>query len=114
MLSEQGSDLVSSLANRLDFVNMQVLREFYATGQGFPNDTQPHVFSMLYMQMKSTQRISIGLEAFRKRLDFLVLVGLLEKVVRSNPASYHPIRGLEQSVRAVLKRFMLNNGLTHI
>ncbi len=112
--TDQRVDMVVSLAEKLDFINMQILRKFYATGQGFPNDTQPHVFSMLYMDMKSAQKIPIGLEAFRKRMDALVSMGLLGKVGRSNPASYHPVKGLEQSVRAVIRRFMLNNNLTHI
>lgn len=107
-------DKVLSFAEKLDFVNIQILRKFYATGESFPNDTQPHVFSMLYMEMKNTQKIQIGLEALRKRLDALVSMGLIKKIGRSNPASYHPVKGLEQSVRAVIKRFMLNNGLTHI
>lgn len=111
---QHGSDLVLSLAEKLDFVNIQILRKFYATGEGFPHDTQPHVFSMLYMDMKNVQKLQIGLEAFRKRLDFLVSMGLIKKVGRSSPASYHPVKGLEQSVRAVIKRFMLNNRLTHI
>lgn len=110
----KGLDNVLSMAEKLDFINIQILRKFYATGEAFPNDTQPHVFSMLYMDMKSVQRIPIGLEAFRKRLDALAGMGLLKKAERSNPASYHPIKGLEQTMRAVIKRFMMNNGLSHI
>lgn len=107
-------DRVLSFAETLDFINIQILRKFYATGLPFPHDTQPHVFSMLYSDMKSVHRIPIGLEAMRKRLDFLVGAGLLGKVAKSNPASYHPVKGLEQSVRAVIKRFMMNHGLTHV
>jgi len=107
-------DSVVSFANKLDFVNIQILREFYATGQSFPNDTMPHVFSMLYMEMRGSQRITVGLEAFRKRMDALVSIGLLKKVAKSSPACYHPVKGIEQSVRAVIKRFMMNNGLSHV
>ena len=110
----RGEDLVLSLAERLDFVNIQILRKFYATGEDFPNDTRPHVFSLLYMEMKDSQKIRIGIEALRKRLDGLVLMGLLQKIGRSNPTSYYPVKGLEQSVRAVIKRFVINNNLTHI
>ncbi|MBI4894385.1 MAG: hypothetical protein HY833_01465 [Candidatus Aenigmarchaeota archaeon] len=107
-------DKILNYAETLDFINIQILRKFYATGLAFPNDTQPHVFSLLYMDMKNVHRIPIGMEALRKRVDFLVSIGLLEKVERSNPASYHPVKGLEQSARAVIKRFMMNHGLTHI
>lgn len=110
----EGEDLVLSLAGKLDFLNIQILRKFYSTREVFPNDTRPHVFSMLYMEMRGEQKISIGNEALRKRLAFLVSSGLLEKVGRSNPASYHPVKGLEQTVRAVIKRFMMNNGLDDV
>ena len=113
-LMGQGQDVVFALAERLDFVNIQILREFYATGLPFPNDTQPHVFSMLYMDMRSSARIKMGLEAFRKRLDFLVSMGLIEKVARSNPASYHPVKGIQPSVSAVITRFMMNHRLSHL
>jgi len=112
--NQQIVDKIMGFAETLDFINIQILRKFYATGLAFPNDTQPHVFSLLYMDMKNVHRIPIGMEALRKRVDFLVSVGLLEKVERSNPASYHPVKGLEQSVRAVIKRFMMNHGLMHI
>lgn len=110
----EGEDPVLSLAEKLDFVNIQILRKFYATGEEFPNDTKPHVFSLLYMEMKSSQKIRVGVEALRKRVDGLVKMGLLEKIGRSNPASYHPVDGLEQTIRAVIRRFMLNNGLSYI
>ncbi len=110
----QNVDMILSLAQKLDFTNIQILRKFYATGEDFPNDTRPQVFSVLYMEMKNVHKISMGSEALRKRLDCLVSIGLLEKIGRSNPAVYHPVKGLEQSVRAVIKRFMLNNGLTHV
>ena len=112
--NQQVADKILNFAETLDFINIQILRKFYATGLAFPNDTQPHVFSLLYMDMKDVHKISIGMEALRKRVDFLVSVGLLEKVKRSNPASYHPVKGLAQSVRAVIKRFMMNHSLTHI
>jgi hypothetical protein len=108
------NDPILSLAEALDFVNIQILRKFYATGQAFPNDTQPHVFSVLYMEMKNFSKIQIGLEAFRKRLDSLTKMGLLKKVNRSSPACYQPIKGIEASIRAVIKRFLVNNGLQYI
>lgn len=107
-------DPIISLAEGLDFLNIQILRKFYATGQAFPNDTQPHVFSVLFMEMKMASKIQIGLEAFRKRLDILTKMGLLRKVARSSPACYQPVRGIEASIRAVIKRFMVNYGLQYV
>lgn len=114
VVSAAGNDSVLSFASRLDFINIQILRKFYATGEAFPNDTKPHVFPVLYMEMKNVNRIPMGTEALRKRMDSLVSMGLLSKVVRSNPACYHPVKGIEQSVRAVIKRFMMNHDLSHV
>lgn len=110
----QTEDKILDLAGRLDFTNIQILRKFYATGETFPNDTKPHVFSVLYMEMKNSQSIPIGVEALRKRMDSLVSAGLLLKIGRTSPACYYPVKGIEQSVRAVIKRFMMNNGLSHV
>lgn len=108
----QDEDLIFSLAQRLDFINIQILRKFYMTGRPFPDDTQPHCFAVLYMEMKSGSRVKMGPEAFRKRLDKLVSMNLLKKVGRTNPANYFPVKGIEQTVRAVVARFMMNNGLS--
>lgn len=105
-------DIIFSFAERLDFINIQILRKFYMTGREFPNDTQPHCFSVLYMEMKNNNKIRIGSEAFRKRLDKLVAMKLIKKVGRSNPANYFPVEGLEQTVRAIVSRFMINNSLS--
>ena len=104
-------DLIFALAERLDFVNIQLLRKFYMTGLDFPQDTQPHCFSVLYMEMKTIHKLRIGQEALRKRLDKLVSMNLIEKAGRTNPANYFPLKGNEQLVRAVITKFMMNNGL---
>lgn len=106
-------DTVVSLAERLDFVNIQILRKFYDTGMDFPKDTQPHCFTVLYSEMKTFHKVRIGVEAFRKRVDKLVSIGLLEKAGRTSPANYFPVRGYEHTIRAVIKRFMMNNGLSN-
>jgi len=110
--NQQSEDMVLLLAERLDFINIQILRKFYMTGREFPNDTQPHCFSILYMEMKTMHKVRIGSEAFRKRLEKLVKMKLVKKIGRTNPANYFPIKGLEQTVRAVIVRFMKNNGLS--
>jgi hypothetical protein len=102
---------VSMLAERLDFLDVQVLRKFYMNGKDFPFDTQPHCFPILYREMKTTQKIKIGSEGLRKRLDVLVGIGLLEKIKGSNPISYSPIIGKSGFVRGVITKFFLINGL---
>jgi len=110
--NQQSEDMILLLAEKLDFVNIQILRKFYMTGRDFPNDTQPHCFSILYMEMKTMHKVRIGSEAFRKRLEKLVKMKLVKKIGRTNPANYFPVNGLEQTVRAVITRFMKNNGLS--
>ena len=104
--------VINDLVERLDFLDVQILRKFYTTGKDFPLDTQPYCFPILYKEMKEVHRLKIGLEALRKRLDVLVRVGLLGKVSSSNPTNYIPAKGKEQFVRAVIMKFFLINGLT--
>jgi hypothetical protein len=105
-------DEVIELAETLDFTDIQILRKFYLTNKSFPNDTQPHCFPILYREMQANKQIKIGMEAFRKRLDNLVKLNLLEKVKHSNPTNYSPINGKEAFVRAIITRFFLINGLS--
>jgi len=102
---------VSNLVERLDFLDIQILRKFYMCGKEFPFDTQPFCFPILYQEMKTTQKIKIGLEGLRKRLDALVGLELLEKVRGSNPVSYSPTIGKSLFVRGVITKFFLINGL---
>ncbi len=102
-----------ALAERLDFLDVQILRKFYMTGRGFPNDCQPYCFPILFMEMRVNNKLTVGSEALRKRLDNLVGVGLIEKVSRTNPANYSPVRGSEQLVRAIITRFFMIHGLNN-
>mgnify|MGYP001571124009 FL=1 len=103
---------INFLAEKLDFLDIQLLRKFYSTGKVFPNDCQPYCFPVLYVELKVGRQIKIGLEALRKRLDNLVKLGLLLKVKNSNPANYYPLRGKERFLRAVIMKFFLINGLS--
>jgi len=97
---------------RLDFLDVQILRKFYSTGKEYPFDTQPHCFPILYKEMRDNNHLQIGPEALRKRLDNLVRVGLLGKIQNSNPTNYVPLTGKEQLVRAMIMKFFLIHGLT--
>lgn len=110
-LSEQISE-IDSIIDKLDFIDIQILRKFYTTGKEFPLDTQPYCFPLLYQELKTTQRLRIGREALRKRLNNLVNLGLLIKVRHSNPTSYTPVSGREMFVRSLIIRFFVIHGLT--
>ncbi len=103
---------ILELIERLDFLDIQLLRKFYVTGKKFPFDTQPHCFPILFKEMRDAHQIKIGIEALRKRLDVLVKFGFLEKIQKSNPTNYIPIKGREELVRGVITKFFLINGLT--
>ncbi|MFH1622996.1 MAG: hypothetical protein ABIA12_00535 [Candidatus Aenigmatarchaeota archaeon] len=100
------------LAEKLDFFDVQILRKFYMTGKDFPFDTQPFCFPILYREMKDNHRLKICQEAFRKRLDNLVVAGFLGKIRGSNPINYEPVRDKDKMVRAVITKFFLIHGLT--
>jgi hypothetical protein len=104
-------EVIAELVDRLDFLDVQILRKFYSTGKEFPFDTQPYCFPVLYKEMKEVHRLKIGLEALRKRLDNMVRFGFLEKVSNSNPANYMPVKGKEMLVRNMIMKFFLVNGL---
>ncbi|MBI4009837.1 MAG: hypothetical protein HY361_01400 [Candidatus Aenigmarchaeota archaeon] len=103
---------INFFAEKLDFLDVQLLRKFYSTGREFPNDCQPYCFPVLYTELKVNHQIKMGLEALRKRLDNLVMLELLVKVKNSNPTNYYPLRGKERFLRAVIMKFFLINGLS--
>lgn len=105
-------NVLVDFVDRLDFLDVQLLRKFYATGKDFPLDTQPHCFPILFKEMKDAHHLQIGPEALRKRLDNLVRVGLLNKIRNSNPTNYIPVIGKEQLIRAMIMKFFLMHGLT--
>lgn len=102
---------LDALVERLDFLDIQILRKFYMTGESYPFNSQPYCFPILYMEMKKSKQINIGMEALRKRLNGLVKLGLLEKIKHSNPTNYTPVQGKEEMVKSIINRFLLIHGL---
>ncbi|MFH0837133.1 MAG: hypothetical protein V1870_03315 [Candidatus Aenigmatarchaeota archaeon] len=100
------------IVEKLDFLDVQLLRKFYTTGKEYPFDTQPYCFPILYKEMRDAQHLKIGMEALRKRLDNLVKLNLLGKIKKSNPTNYEPIDGKEKVVRAIIMKFFVISGLT--
>ncbi len=112
-ISGQTSDQeIFALIDRLDLIDVIVLKKFYATGKDFPFDTQPYCFPILYKEMKENNNLKICMEALRKRLDVLVKAKLLEKINNSNPTNYIPINGKETFVRLLITKFFVLSGLT--
>ena len=100
------------LAEKLDFLDIQLLRKFYMNGKEHPLDLQPYCFPILYSEMKVNHKIKIGVEALRKRLNNMVRLDLLEKIKHSNPTNYGPLVDKSYFVRAVITKFFVINGLT--
>jgi hypothetical protein len=100
------------LIEKLDFLDIQILRKFYMTGKEFPSDSQPYCFPILFQEMKANHQLKIGMEALRKRLNNLVRMGLLEKVKKSNPTNYVPIKEKEKQVKIIIMKFFVIHGLS--
>ena len=95
---------VPALAARLDRADILLLREFYVTGQPYPDDTETHVLRLLADRVRrgngSLARLSYG--AIRRRLENLVSVGLLGRIAHTNPAAYYPLDWAAGPVRKII------------
>jgi len=111
-IEENPETSLLELAEKMDILDVQILRKFYTTSKEFPFDTQPYCFPILFKEMKETNNLKIGLEGLRKRLDVLVRLDLITKIKGSNPTNYVPVSGKEQFVRATIIKFFIINGLT--
>jgi len=97
---------VPALAARLDRADILLLREFYATGLPFPDDTTSHVLRLLADRVGRGKGPLAGLSygAVRRRLENLAALGLLSRIPHTNPAIYEPV---EWAVGPVRKMMML-------
>lgn len=99
------------LAERLDFLDIQLLRKFYMNGKEETFNLQSYCLPILFNEMKLTQKVKIKLNAFRYRINNLVKLGLLTRVLKSNPAIYLPLENKEMFVKTVVTKFFVLNGL---
>jgi len=106
LLAEQVVD-VKSLVNRLDREDVLLLRQFYYTGQTYPDDTECHVLCLLVDKLHRMDgplaKLSYG--AIRYRLENLVGLGLLGKVPQANPAIFEPLDNMVDSIRKIITLF---------
>ena len=100
-----------ALAEKLDFLDIQLLRKFYMSGKERPFDIQSYCLPILFNEMKITHKMKIKLNAFRYRINNLVKLGLLTKVLKSNPSVYLPFKDKEIFVRKIITKFFVLNGL---
>ena len=103
---EHGLD-VASLAERLDRMDVLLLKEFYYTGEPYPHDTTPQILRVLVntLHRGSGPLARRSYSSIRHRLDNLVALGLIGKVAHSNPASYYPLDWARYPVRRIIQLF---------
>ena len=77
-----------------DIITVRILQKFY--GGGFVQNDGP--LNTFYVQqlhlVLNKEGLKIGMEGLRKKLEFLVRIGFLEKV-KTYPRIYMPIRYVE-------------------
>jgi hypothetical protein len=102
----QGID-VTYLAVRLDRADILLLREFYVTGQSYPDDTACDVLRLLVDRLHRGQGplAQLSYSSIRRRLENLVHLGLLVRIPRTNPAVYEPLEWAAPSVRKIILLF---------
>ena len=100
---ERGID-VPALAARLDRADILLLREFYATGRPYPDDTDSHVLRLLADRVRRGKGPLAGLSygAIRYRLENLVALGLVGRVPQTNPAIYYPFDWATEPARRIM------------
>ncbi len=106
--------LLSKIVERLDFYDVLILKKFYLTGKQFPNDVQAYCFPILYKELQTQNNFKLTQEALRKRLKSLIKLGLLEKINGTNPSLYLPVRGKEEFVRNLIKKFFAIYGFENL
>jgi len=101
---------IRQVLERMDFLDVLILKKFYLTGKPFPNDIQPYCFPFLYNELKLQHQIKLTLEGLRKRLNSLVNLGLLKKIEGTNPTIYFPREEMKEIVRKIIFKFFERYG----
>ena len=95
---------VPALAARLDRADILLLREFYLTGRPYPNDTESHILRLLSDRVRrgNGPLARLSYSAIRRRLEHLESLGLLGRIVHTNPAAYYPLDWATGPVRKII------------
>ena len=96
---------VRAVAARLDRTDILLLRQFYLTRVPHPHDTESYVLRLLVDKLRRNRGLAgkqLSYSAIRRRLENIVLLGLLGKIPHTNPKIYYPLDHLVQEVRRVI------------
>jgi hypothetical protein len=78
-----------------DIVTVRILQKFYTSSLN-PLDNDISCFYVKQLQeMLASEGLKINLESLRKKLEFLVKIGFIEKV-KTYPRVYIPLRDVEK------------------
>ncbi|MBU5682718.1 MAG: hypothetical protein QXW04_01675 [Candidatus Aenigmatarchaeota archaeon] len=108
--SQLSEIFIRQILERIDFIDVLILKKFYLTGKEFPGDTQPYCLPFLHSELKIQHQISLTLEGLRKRLNTLVKLGLLKKIDRTNPVVYFPKEDMKDIARRIIFKFFERYG----
>jgi hypothetical protein len=85
-----------------DIITVRIIQKFYGKTLN-PLDSEINCYTVQQLWViLNREGLKIGLEGLRKKLEFLVKVGFLEKV-RTYPRIYMPLRDIEKIKRVQKK-----------
>jgi hypothetical protein len=85
-----------------DIITVRILQKFYTSSLD-PLDDNVNCFYVQQLQkILSNEGIKINLESLRKKLEFLVKIGFIEKV-HTYPRVYMPLRDIEKIKKIQIK-----------
>ena len=110
---EKELDLVG-LVERLDKLDVLILKKFYVTNEEFPSDIKLYAFPILFKELKEIHNIKLTEDAIRKRLKKLCEIGLITQVKNSNPSIFLPKDGMKEKVKELIRLYISYLGLENI
>lgn len=100
-----------NLIERLDKIDIIILKKFYFASKEFPNDLQVYAFPILVKELREIHKVKLTDDAIRKRLKKLSKLGLLEHVENSNPSIFLPKEEAKSFVEELIKQYISYIGL---
>ena len=97
LLEKQSS--FEQFCSQFDWYDFKILGSFL-TRLPFPNDTTTQSLHSIYQLFRS-RGVSISKMTISRKLNHMVLLGLLRKLSKTNPAFYEIARGQDNLVRRI-------------
>ena len=97
----------AALAQRLDRLDVLLLREFYVAGDPCRMETTPYVLGVLVDKLRRGKG-PLGRRSYttiRRRLEHLAGLGLIKRIPQTNPAAYWPVDWAAPAVRKIITLF---------